>query len=144
LVKLSLLLIQLLNNLLVFKKLRNLNFFTFKKRLIRTVGKSLAMEMNLSGEPINAQQALQSGLVSKVCAPDELLEEAHKTASKIASMSQLIVGICKEAVNVGLESTLSEGLRFERRQFHATFATYDRKEGMDAFANKRKAEFKNC
>jgi len=114
------------------------------QRLIRTVGKSLAMEMNLSGEPINAQQALQSGLVSKVCAPDELLEEAHKTASKIASMSQLIVGICKEAVNVGLESTLSEGLRFERRQFHATFATYDRKEGMDAFANKRKAEFKNC
>ena len=64
-------------------------FLNFKKRLIRTVGKSLAMEMNLSGEPINAQQALQSGLVSKVCAPDELLEEAHKTASKVSSEKNL-------------------------------------------------------
>jgi len=114
------------------------------QRLIKTVGKSLAMEMNLTGNPITAQQALQSGLVSKLCAPEALLDEAHKTASDIASMSQLTVGICKEAINVALESTLQEGLRFERRQFHATFATHDRKEGMGAFAEKRKANFKNC
>ena len=63
---------------------------------------------------------------------------------KIAGKSQLIVGICKEAVNVALESTLAEGLRFERRQFHATFATHDRQEGMAAFSEKRPANFKNC
>ena len=116
------------------------------------------MEMNLTGNPIKADQALQAGLVSKVCKPDELLDEAHKTAAtvrlstgfdklrcfQIASMSQLTVGICKEAVNVALETTLTEGLRFERRQFHATFATHDRREGMAAFSEKRAANFKNC
>jgi len=114
------------------------------QRLIKSVGKSLAMEMNLTGNPIKADQALQAGLVSKVCKPDELLDEAHKTAATIASMSQLTVGICKEAVNVALETTLTEGLRFERRQFHATFATHDRREGMAAFSEKRAANFKNC
>ena len=130
------------------------------QRLIKSVGKSLAMEMNLTGNPIKADQALQAGLVSKVCKPDELLDEAHKTAAtvrlsvrfvtlrwffvQIASMSQLTVGICKEAVNVALETTLTEGLRFERRQFHATFATHDRREGMAAFSEKRAANFKNC
>jgi enoyl-CoA hydratase len=114
------------------------------QRLIKTVGKSLAMEMNLTGNPIKADQALQAGLVSKVIPHDQLLDETHKTASTIASMSQLTVGICKEAVNVALESTLAEGLRFERRQFHATFATHDRREGMSAFSEKRKAQFKNC
>jgi len=87
---------------------------------------------------------MTAGLVSKVVPPDQLLEETHKTAAKIASMSQLTVAICKEAVNAALETTLAQGIQFERRQFHATFATQDRKEGMAAFAEKRKAIFKNC
>jgi len=114
------------------------------QRLIRSVGKSLAMEMNLTGEPINAERAMIAGLVSKVVPHDQLLDETHKTAAKIASMSQLTVAICKEAVNTALETTLAQGIQFERRQFHATFATEDRREGMAAFAEKRKANFKNC
>jgi len=114
------------------------------QRLIRSVGKSLAMEMNLSGEPINAERAMVAGLVSKVVPHDQLLEETHKTAAKIASMSQLTTAICKEAVNQALEGTLAQGITFERKQFHATFATEDRKEGMAAFVQKRKANFKHC
>merc|ERR1712037_184500 len=83
------------------------------QRLTRAVGKSLAMEMCVSG------------LVSKVVPGDQLLDEAHKTAAKIAEMSQLTTAICKEAVNVAFESTLAEGVRFERRMFHATFGTED-------------------
>jgi len=113
------------------------------QRLIRSVGKSLAMEMNLSGEPINAERAFVAGLVSKVVPADQLLDETHKTAAKIASMSQLTTAICKEAVNAALETTLAQGIQFERRQFHATFATEDRREGMAAFAEKRKANFQN-
>jgi len=114
------------------------------QRLTRAVGKSLSMEMCLSGEPIKADQALVAGLVSKVVPADQLLDEAHKTAAKIAEMSQLTTAICKEAVNVAFESTLAEGVRFERRMFHATFGTEDRREGMSAFAEKRKANFKDC
>jgi len=111
------------------------------QRLTRAVGKSLAMEMVLSGTSINAQTALQAGLVSKICSKETLVDEAVKTAEKIAKNSKLIVGIAKEAVNTAYETTLAEGNHFEKKLFHATFGTKDRKEGMDAFVEKRKANF---
>jgi len=111
------------------------------QRLTRAVGKSLAMEMCLTGNQINAKTALSAGLVSKICPREELLDEAIKTAEKIASNSKLIVGLCKEAVNTAFETTLKEGNHFEKKIFHATFATADRKEGMSAFVEKRKANF---
>ncbi|CAH1265353.1 ECHS1 [Branchiostoma lanceolatum] len=111
------------------------------QRLTRAVGKSLAMEMVLTGDPITAQEAQAAGLVSKVLPPDQLVSEAVKTAEKIASHSKLVVAMAKEAVNASQEMTLREGVRFEKRLFHATFATDDRKEGMAAFVEKRKAEF---
>lgn len=111
------------------------------QRLPRAVGKSLAMEMVLTGDRISAQQALQFGLVSKVCPPETLLDEALKTAEKIASNSKLINQMAKEAVNASYELTLAEGNRLEKRFFHATFATNDRREGMTAFVEKRKANF---
>merc|ERR1712142_1222663 len=111
------------------------------QRLTRAVGKSLAMEMCLTGDQINAKTALSAGLVSKICPREELLDEAIKTAEKIASNSKLIVGLCKEAVNTAFETTLKEGNHFEKKIFHATFATADRKEGMSAFVEKRKANF---
>lgn len=83
------------------------------------------------------------GLISKVIPPEKLLEETIKLGEKIASNSHLINGICKEAVNTAFETTLSEGLHFEKRMFHGTFATEDRREGMNAFVNKRPANFKN-
>ena len=114
------------------------------QRLTRAVGKSLAMEMCLTGDmKINAQQALANGLVSKVCAVDELVDEAVKTGDRIAKNSVLINKMCKEAVNKSQELSLKEGLDYERRLFHGTFATEDRREGMTAFVEKRKAEFKN-
>jgi len=112
------------------------------QRLTRIVGKSKAMEMNLTGSPITAQDALASGLVSKVC-EGSAVEDAVKTADKIASHSQLTVQICKEATNAAYETTLAEGLATEKRLFHATFSTQDRKEGMTAFVEKRKPEWKN-
>jgi len=111
------------------------------QRLPRAVGKSLAMELVLTGDRISAQQALEFGLVSKVCPPEALLEEALKTAEKIASNSKLINQMAKEAVNAAYELTLAEGNRLEKRFFHATFATNDRREGMTAFVEKRKANF---
>jgi len=111
------------------------------QRLPRAVGKSLAMEMVLTGDRITAQQALDFGLVSKVCPPETLLDEALKTADKIASNSKLINQMAKEAVNAAYELTLAEGNRLEKRFFHATFATNDRREGMTAFVEKRKANF---
>ncbi|KAI8511770.1 putative enoyl-CoA hydratase, mitochondrial [Branchiostoma belcheri] len=111
------------------------------QRLIRAVGKSLAMEMCLTGNPITAQEAQQAGLVSKVFPADQLVPEAVKTAEKIASHSKLVVAMAKEAVNASQEMTLREGLRFEKRIFHASFATNDRREGMAAFVEKRKADF---
>lgn len=113
------------------------------QRLTRVVGKSKAMEMCLTGNMISADEAEKMGLVSKVLPADKLVEEAVKLGEKIGTHSQLIVQLCKESVNTAYETTLQEGLKYERRTFHATFSTADRKEGMTAFAEKRKPEFKN-
>jgi len=113
------------------------------QRLTRFIGKSKAMEMVLTGRMMDAQEAVQSGLVSRVVPADELLTDALKTADKIASMSLPSVMIAKESVNRAYETTLAEGIRFERRVFHSLFATQDQKEGMQAFIDKRKAEFNN-
>lgn len=107
------------------------------QRLTKAIGKSRAMEMNLTGVPISAQEAASYGLVSKVFPPDQLVSEAVKTADKIASHSKIIVQMCKEATNAAYELSLAEGLRMEKRMFHTTFATNDRKEGMSAFVEKR-------
>lgn len=93
------------------------------QRLTRVIGKSKAMEMCLTGNMINAEEAEKAGLVSKIFPADKLVEEAVKLGEKISSHSPLIVQLCKEAVNTAYETTLQEGLKFERRTFHATFAT---------------------
>lgn len=93
------------------------------QRLTRVVGKSKAMEMCLTGNMITAEEAEKMGLVSKVVPSDKLLDEAIKLAEKIGSHSSLIVQLCKEAVNTAFETSLNEGLKFERRAFHATFST---------------------
>lgn len=113
------------------------------QRLIRAVGKSKAMEMCLTGNRINAQEALEAGLVSKVIDNEHLLDEAVKMGFGIAEKGGVAVRMCKEAVNVAEEMSLAEGLRFERRMFHALFATKDQKEGMSAFLEKRKPGFTN-
>lgn len=113
------------------------------QRLIRAVGKSKAMEMILTGNMIDAHQAERDGLVARVVPADQLLEEAIKTAEKIASFSQPIVKMCKEAVNAAHEQSLQEGLKFESRLFWSSFATKDQKEGMAAFVAKRKPNFTN-
>ncbi|XP_030603505.1 enoyl-CoA hydratase, mitochondrial [Archocentrus centrarchus] len=113
------------------------------QRLTRAVGKSLAMEMVLTGDRISAQEAKQSGLVSKVYPVDQLVSEAIKCGEKIAGNSKLVSAMAKEAVNAAFELTLAEGNRLEKRLFHATFATDDRKEGMTAFVEKRKASFQD-
>jgi len=108
------------------------------QRTSRVIGKSLAMEMCLTGDPINAQDALKSGLVSKVFPVEIVVDEAVKLGEKIAKNSPLIVLMAKEAVNRSYELSLQEGLNFERRLFHTSFATNDRREGMTAFSEKRK------
>jgi len=108
------------------------------QRLTRAIGKSRAMEMNLTGVPITAQEASEYGLVSRVYPAESLVEEAVKTADKIASHSKIIVQICKESTNSAYDLSLKEGMRFEKRMFQSTFATNDRKEGMTAFVEKRK------
>ena len=114
------------------------------QRLTRVVGKSLAMQMNLTGVPIDANKALAAGLVAEVLpAGDPVIQHAIKTADKIASHSKLIVQICKEATNAAYETTLAEGMATEKRLFHATFSTDDRKEGMTAFVEKRKPDWKD-
>ncbi|XP_036333439.1 enoyl-CoA hydratase, mitochondrial [Rhagoletis pomonella] len=113
------------------------------QRLTRVVGKSKAMEMCLTGNMISAAEAEKRGLVSKVLPADQLVNEAIKLGEKIGTHSGLIVQLCKEAVNTAYETTLQEGLKFERRTFHASFSTEDRKEGMTAFVEKRPANFKN-
>lgn len=113
------------------------------QRLTRFVGKSKAMEMVLTGRMMDAAEAERSGLVSRIVPADQLLEEALKTANKIAEMSLPILMIAKESVNRSYESTLTEGVLFERRLFHSTFSTKDQKEGMAAFAEKRKPSFTN-
>nr|QBH73215.1 putative cyclohex-1-ene-1-carboxyl-CoA hydratase [Nicoletia phytophila] len=114
------------------------------QRIVRVAGKSRAMEMCLSGLPITAQEAQQIGIVSRVFPPEKVVEEAVKLGERIASHSKLIVSICKESVNLAYETTLREGLHFEKRLFHSTFATRDRKEGMTAFIEKRKPCFSDC
>ncbi|XP_039927366.1 enoyl-CoA hydratase, mitochondrial [Hirundo rustica] len=111
------------------------------QRLTRAVGKSLAMEMVLTGDRISAKEAKEAGLVSKVYPVEKLLDAAIACAEKIASNSKLVAAIAKESVNAAFETTLTEGNRTEKRLFYATFATNDRKEGMTAFVEKRKANF---
>jgi len=111
------------------------------QRLVRAIGKSKAMEMVLTGNHIDAQQAERDGLVSKVFPADVLVDEAVKMAQVIASKGRVSVMMAKEAVTAADELTLAEGLRFERRLFHSLFATKDQKEGMSAFLEKRKPDF---
>ena len=113
------------------------------QRLTRFVGKSKAMEMVLTGRMMDAAEAERAGLVSRVLPLAELLPEAVKTAEAIARLSRPSVYMAKEAVNRSYETTLAEGIRFERRLFHSTFALADQKEGMRAFIEKRPPDFKN-
>ena len=113
------------------------------QRLTRLVGKSKAMEMILTGRMMDAEEAERAGLVSRIVAADDLVEEALKVASDIAGLSRPSVLMAKECVNRALETTLAEGVLHERRLFHATFATDDQKEGMAAFVAKRQANFTN-
>ena len=113
------------------------------QRLARFVGKSKAMEMVLTGRMMDAEEAERSGLVSRIIPAKELLDEALKVAGEIGTLSRPSVYMAKEAVNRAFETTLEEGMRFERRLFHATFALEDQKEGMTAFVEKRKPNFKN-
>jgi enoyl-CoA hydratase len=113
------------------------------QRLTRFVGKSKAMEMCLTGRSMDAAEAERSGLVSRVVPAAELMSEALKAAKIIAEKSLPIAMMTKETVNRAYETTLAEGIRFERRVFHAMFATEDQKEGMAAFSEKRKPEFKH-
>lgn len=113
------------------------------QRLTRFVGKSKAMEMALTGRTMDAQEAERSGLVSRVVPLDQLMKEALEAAQKIAGMSLPIAMMAKDCVNRAYETTLSEGVHFERRVFHSTFATQDQKEGMNAFVEKRKPVFKD-
>jgi enoyl-CoA hydratase len=111
------------------------------QRLTRAVGKAKAMEMILTGRMMDAEEAERAGLVSRVVPASDLIDEAIKVADRIADMSGLVVGMAKDSVNRAFETTLAEGVRFERRMFQATFATEDRKEGMDAFVEKRQPAF---
>jgi enoyl-CoA hydratase len=113
------------------------------QRLTRFVGKAKAMDLCLTGRMMDAAEAERAGLVSRIVPAAELLSEAVKIAERIAGMSQPIVMMVKESVNRAYETTLAEGVRFERRLFHSTFATEDRKEGMAAFIDKRKPAFRN-
>jgi enoyl-CoA hydratase len=113
------------------------------QRLPRAVGKAKAMDWCLTGRMIDAAEAERSGLVARVVAPDKLEEEALAVAAKIASFSLPVVLKIKEAINRAYESSLAEGLLFERREFHSTFGLDDQKEGMRAFVEKRKPAFKH-
>jgi enoyl-CoA hydratase len=112
------------------------------QRLTRAVGKALAMEMVLNNRTLSAQEALWYGLVNRVVPPELYLEEAVQLASEIAARAPLAVRLGKEAVNQAFETTLTEGLADERRAFYLLFASQDQKEGMAAFMEKRKAEWK--
>lgn len=113
------------------------------QRLARAVGKAKAMDLCLTGRLMDAREAEASGLVARVVPADRLLEEAKAAARQLAGYSLPALLLCKEAVNRAFESSLAEGILFERRNFHALFATQDQKEGMAAFAAKRPAEFKH-
>ena len=111
------------------------------QRLTRIIGKSKAMEMCLTGRLMDAEEAEKAGLVARIVSNEILMEEAKNTAKKIASFSKPAVQMLKESINRSYETSLSEGIRFERRLFHAMFSTTDQKEGMLAFVEKREANF---
>lgn len=113
------------------------------QRLPRAVGKAKAMDLCLTGRMMSAAEAEQAGLVARIFPAEHLLEETLKAAQTIAAYSLPVVMMIKESINRAYESSLNEGLLFERRVFHATFATEDQKEGMAAFAEKRKPSFKH-
>ncbi|GAC1339030.1 MAG: enoyl-CoA hydratase [Beijerinckiaceae bacterium] len=113
------------------------------QRLTRFIGKSKAMDLCLTGRMMDATEAERSGLVSRIVPAAELIDEALKIAKTIAAMSRPAVMMAKESVNRAYETTLSEGIRFERRVFHAMFALEDQKEGMKAFVDKRPPDFKH-
>ncbi len=113
------------------------------QRLPRFVGKAKAMEMCLTGRMMDAQEAERCGLVSRVVPLEELKDEALSVAAKISEFSHPITMMTKESINRAYETTLNEGVRFERRLFHSMFATADQSEGMEAFVEKRKAQFKH-
>ena len=113
------------------------------QRLTKAVGKAKAMDLILTGRMMDAEEAERSGLVARIIPGDELMAEAMKAAEEIAGYSTPSVYIAKEQVNRAFETTLNEGLRFERRTFYSLFATEDQLEGMSAFAEKRKPDFKN-
>ncbi len=114
------------------------------QRLPRAVGKAKAMDMALTGRMMDAAEAERAGLVSRVVALDKLMDEALGAALQICDYSQMATMAAKESVNRAFEGSLSDGVMFERRLFHALFATADQKEGMDAFVAKRKANFKHA
>jgi enoyl-CoA hydratase len=114
------------------------------QRLIRQVGKAKAMEMCLTGRMMDAAEAERANLVARVVPAASLMEEAMKTAEAIASMSLPVAMMTKETVNRAYETSLAEGIRFERRVFHSQFALADQKEGMAAFIEKRKPVFKHA
>ena len=113
------------------------------QRLTRAVGKAKAMEMVLTGRMMDAEEAERASLVARVVPTTDLLDEALRLAETIAEKSQPMVAMAKEAVNVAYETSLEEGLRFERRVFYSTFASEDRREGMQAFVEKRTPNFNN-
>jgi enoyl-CoA hydratase len=114
------------------------------QRLTRAVGKSKAMDMCLTGRNMDAEEAERAGLVSRIVPAADLFDVALEAATTIASMSLPVAMMAKEAVNRAFETTLAEGVKFERRVFHSTFATADQKEGMAAFVEKRTPEFKHA
>jgi enoyl-CoA hydratase len=113
------------------------------QRLPRAVGKAKAMDLALTARMMDASEAERAGLVSRVVPLENLMDEALGAALIICGYSQVATMAVKESVNRAFESNLNDGIMFERRLFHAMFATTDQKEGMDAFVNKRKAEFKH-
>ena len=113
------------------------------QRLTRALGKAKAMDLVLTGRMMDAAEAERSGLVARIVAADKLLDEALAIAAKIASFSAPATLMAKESVNRAFETSLAEGLKFERRLFHSTFGTEDQKEGMNAFAEKRPPVFKH-
>lgn len=113
------------------------------QRLTRLIGKSKAMDLCLTGRMMGAEEAERAGLIARIVPAEKLLEEALQAATTIASMSLPIAMMTKESINRAYETTLTEGIRFERRVFHAMFATADQKEGMKAFIEKRQPEFTN-
>jgi enoyl-CoA hydratase len=113
------------------------------QRMTRALGKALAMEVMLTDRKLTAQEALAHGLVNRVVTPEIYLDEAIKLAQKVASMSQVAIQLTKDAVNKAYEATLAEGLEFEKRNFFLAFGTEDKNEGMQAFVEKRPANWKN-